>query len=426
MRGQTSIPVVYIPVLKKILLLASNWPEPASSAAGSRTLQLLDLFLEDGWQLTFMTAAELRPHSAPLPKEVDILPLTLNSSEMDDVFKNLDPDLVWFDRFMLEEQYGWRIAAVCPHAKRMLDTIDLHSLRDIRQKALHQNRKPQRSDWFSDVALRELASIYRSDLSLLISDAEERILTEELNIPKSLLHITPFLLSESEQKGDTTLPEFAKRKDFVTIGNFRHPPNADSVRFLYESIWPAIRSACPDAKLSIYGADLTAAIQTLHQPDKGFFLQGRAENAIEVLSHYRVCLAPLRFGAGLKGKLLDAMHAGTPSVTTSIGAEGMQGPFIWPGAVKDEPAAFVKAAIDLYQQESLWFSAQKQISPLLKGRFDKKTHGDKLLQRIHNLRETASASSIDQLTGALLRHHQHRSTEYMSRWIEAKNKNQVT
>ena len=407
---------------KTLLFLASNWPEPASSAAGARTLQLLDLFLEDGWDITLMTAAEKRPHSALLPESVTALPLKLNSETMDPVFKRIAPDLVWFDRFMLEEQYGWRIAAVCPKAKRLLDTIDLHSLREIRKTALHQNREPDISDWFCDTAMRELASIYRSDLSLLISDAEEEILTQELDLAKRLLHVTPFLLTPEEQLLSGTLPGFTQREHFITIGNFRHPPNADSVRVLYEEIWPELSARCPEAELHVYGADLTPALQEHHQPGKRFHIKGRAEDALEVLSSARVCLAPLRFGAGLKGKLLDAMRAGTPSVTSAIGAEGMQGAFDWPGAVEDDPKAFVNAAAELYENQMTWDTAQGKIEPLLVGRFNKQTHGPLFIKRIHELLEASRNSSADQLTGALLRHHQHRSTEYMSRWIEEKNR----
>jgi len=235
------------------------------------------------------------------------------------------------------------------------------------------------------------------------------------------LHVTPFLLPLEEQRISPALPGFGQRKNFCTIGNFRHPPNADSVRYLYEEIWPDLRERCPEAAMNVYGADLTPALQSLHQPGKGFFIKGRAGHAVETLSSSRVCLAPLRFGAGLKGKLLDAMRAGTPSVTTPIGAEGMQGSASWPGAIESDPARFVAAATDLYQNEHSWKAARQQIKPLLSERFDRDLHGPALMERVHTLLEEPADASRDQLTGALLRHHQHRSNEYMSRWIEAKN-----
>jgi hypothetical protein len=283
-----------------------------------------------------------------------------------------------------------------------------------------QNRAPEMKDWFGDTAMRELASIYRSDLTLLISDAEADLLTGTLGIPTRLLHVTPFLLNEDQLSLSPSAPGFEQRKGFITIGNFRHPPNADSIRFLADTLWPQLRVRCPEAVLDIYGADLTPAMRNLHRPENGFRIHGRADDAVQTLSEARVCLAPLRFGAGCKGKLLDAMQAGTPSVTTTVGAEGMQGPFAWPGEVADDPERIVQAAAELVQDEARWTAAQKKAAPLLRGRFDRRQHGPALMQRITDLLTEVPDTSPDQLTGALLRHHQHRSTEYMSRWIEAK------
>ena len=405
---------------QKLLFLAATWPEPASSAAGARTLQLLACFLEDYWQITLMCAAEPRPHTAELPDGIRSLPLSLNDSHMDEVFKNLQPDVVIFDRFMLEEQYGWRIAQQCPHALRLLDTIDLHSLREIRRCARQQNRSRVFSDWFGDLPLRELAAIYRSDLTLLISEAETEILAQELKFPSDLLHTLPFLLTQQEQNLPSQSPSFHQRQDFISIGNFRHPPNADAVRYLSESLWPRIRQHCPNANLKLYGADLSPALQQLHRPANGFLICGRADDALVEMRKARICLAPLRFGAGLKGKLLDAMRAGTPSITTPTGAEGMQGPFPWPGAVTNDPEDFIQQAIQFYQDESAWQQAQSRIPDLLR-RFDRETHRLPLMDRIQTLLAQPRQTQVHELTGALLRHHQHRSTEYLSRWIEAKN-----
>ncbi|WFB35465.1 glycosyltransferase [Kiritimatiellota bacterium B12222] len=408
---------------QKLLYLAANWPEPASSAAGTRSLQLLSLFLETGWDITVMSAAERRAHSAPLPSTIHTQSLLLNDSKMDKVFASLSPDVVIFDRFMLEEQYGWRIAKSCPQAIRILDTIDLHCLREIRHQALKDQRPRDFPDWFRDSAMRELASIYRSDLTYLISDAEKEILTTELNIPESLLEVLPFLLRPEEYTRSPNTPAYSQRQNFISIGNFRHAPNADAVRHLYHDLWPSLRNKCPQATLTVFGADLPPALQQLHQPPKGFLICGRAENAIQEMERARVCLAPLRFGAGLKGKLLDAMLGGCPSVTTPIGAEGMQGPFLWPGAVEADPEKWIEAAVSLYQDEKAWNTAHNLIPPLLSGRFNRESFRRPFFDKLATLQSPHFRNAPDRLIGALLQHHQHRSTEYMSRWIEAKNKN---
>ncbi|MCH8496401.1 MAG: glycosyltransferase family 4 protein, partial [Balneolales bacterium] len=119
------------------------------------------------------------------------------------------------------------------------------------------------------------------------------------------------------------LPDFAQRRNFVSIGNFLHDPNTDAVRQLKSTIWPLIRSRLPEAELHIYGAYVNESVLQMHNPREGFIVKGRAEDALETIKNYRVLLAPLRFGAGIKGKLIDAMRTGTPSVTTRIASEGL-------------------------------------------------------------------------------------------------------
>ena len=135
-----------------------------------------------------------------------------------------------------------------------------------------------------------------------------------------------------------------------------------------------------------------------------------------------VCLAPLRFGAGLKGKLLDAMECGTPSITTNIGAEGMHDQLPWNGYVEDEPQAIADAAVKLYQHEKMWESCQQKGLDILKANFNPKMFEPALIARIKQLKEGLERHRKENFQGAMLRHHSMRSTKYMSLWIEAKNK----
>src|SRR5690606_35481372 len=122
-----------------------------------------------------------------------------------------------------------------------------------------------------------------------------------------------------------TFIPWAQREHFVSIGNFRHAPNWDAVLCLKHSIWPLTRAQLPRAQLHIYGAYLPPKASALHNATQGSYIRGWAEDARVVMQHARVCVAPLRFGAGLKRKLLEAMECCTPSVTSPLGAEGKQG-----------------------------------------------------------------------------------------------------
>ena len=143
-----------------------------------------------------------------------------------------------------------------------------------------------------------------------------------------------------------------------------------------------------------------------------------------MLAH-RVCLAPLRFGAGIKGKLLHAMQFGTPSVTTAIGAEGMHEKLEWNGIIAKDTADFIKAAIHLYQDSAVWNRAQNQgtiiIKELYRGTVLEETLADKLQGTAQNLTSHRRKNFI----GSMLQHQTMASSKYMSKWIEEKNKDKT-
>ena len=137
----------------------------------------------------------------------------------------------------------------------------------------------------------------------------------------------------------------------------------------------------------------------------------------------RLCLAPIRFGAGIKGKLLDAMIMQTPSITTSLGSEGMHEEESWGGVVTDDMTEFVEAAVQLYNDEETWTKAQENGTTLLHARYDSKVLGAELITKITEVEENLKQHRLNNFTGSMLKHHTMMSTKYMSQWIEAKNKN---
>src|SRR3989344_1611079 len=246
-----------------ILIIGTVWPEPNSSAAGSRILQLIHLFLSKNCRITFASASSDSEHAFDVQTlGIEKVKIELNNKSFDEFVSKLQPSIVIFDRFMIEEQFGWRVAENAPDALRILDTIDLHCLRQARQAALK------------------------------------------------------------------------------------------------EEIWSLIRKQLPSAELHIYGAYASQKVTELNNIKEGFLIKGRAEDAIEVVRKAKICLAPLRFGAGIKGKLVEAMQCGTPSVTTDIGAEAMHTNLPWNGFVVNTPEEIADAAVKLYTEENTWKQAQ--------------------------------------------------------------------
>ncbi|WP_317898498.1 glycosyltransferase [Aurantibacillus circumpalustris] len=410
-------------MIQSVLIIGKVWPEPSSSAAGSRIMQLIQLFQTQNWVIFFASAANESEHQADIRKiGVKTCPIELNDASFDAFIKELDPNIVLFDRFTTEEQYGWRVAEQCPNALRMLDTEDLHCLRAARHKALKENRTYETADLFSTVSKREIASVYRCDLSLIISLHEMDLLKEVFKVDIALLHYVPFLFDSIGEKQIAAWPNFSERKSFISIGNFLHEPNWDAVLFLKQDVWPLIRKLMPKAEMNVYGAYPSHKVFELHNPKEGFLIKGRANDVGEVMSTARVCLAPLRFGAGLKGKLVDAMMNGTPSVTTDIGAESMNGKLAWNGEIANNAEEIAIAAVNLYSDKNLWEQAQENGISIINACYSKEKHGTDLISKIHFVSDNLIKHRLKNFIGEMLMQHTTSSSRYMSLWIEAKNK----
>ena len=178
----------------------------------------------------------------------------------------------------------------------------------------------------------------------------------------------------------------------------------------------------PAAVLKIYGAYTSQKALQLHNPIDGFLVLGRAENANEVVENARVFLAPLRFGAGIKGKLAEAMSCGTPSITTSIGAEAMMLGSIWNGFVTDNPEAFADLAVKLYQNKSIWEDAQKNGIEIYNKRFSKLTNESSLIDCVAKVRDNLNKHRMNNFLGEMLQFQSNLSSKYLSKWIAEKNK----
>jgi glycosyltransferase involved in cell wall biosynthesis len=200
-----------------------------------------------------------------------------------------------------------------------------------------------------------------------------------------------------------------------------HAPNVNSVLRLKKEIWPLIRKELPQANLCIYGAYAPQQILELHNEKEGFLVRGWAKDVSEVLQNARVCLAPIQFGAGLKGKLLDAMLYGTPSITTSIGAEGMHGNLPFSGVIEDTVESFANASVALYTQQNVWLKYQQYGFDIIESRFQKDLFSEAFKQRLINLLSNITKHRKHNFLGQILQHQTLQSTKYMSKWIEEKN-----
>ena len=387
-------------------------------------MQLIDFFSKENYQITISCTADDYDVDRTHFEEIELVQIQLNHRSFDNFIKGLDPDVVLFDRFMAEEQFGWRVAEHAPNALRILDTEDLHSLRKSRETVLKKDVAWSQEVWKKyDLTKREIASIYRCDLALIISSFEMELLRSIIKDGESILLHLPFMLDFLDEPIVEKWKSYEECKDFVFIGFGGHAPNIDAIKYLKRDIWPSIRRKLPKVKLNIYGSNFPQQVDEMHDPKEGFLIKGWAKSAKLVIENARIMLAPLRFGAGLKGKLIDAMRYGTPSITTKIGAEGMHENPLWNGEVHDDPETIAEAAVRLYQDKVRWEQCRKNGVALVNTVYDKLTLGAMLSSKIRALHKDLETHRNKNFIGEMLQHQTMTSTKYMAKWIEEKNRN---
>lgn len=398
-----------------MVIIGNVFPEPQSTAAGSRIMQLINLFQKEGYKITFLSSATPSAYSFNLSSlNIATSIIQMNDSSFDVLIKELNPEIVLFDRMMTEEQFGWRVSKVIPNAMRILDTEDLHFLRKAREKAYKERKELKFSDYISPIFKREIAAIYRCDLSLIISEFEIHLLKNTFKIDANILHYIPLLINDIKP----SKTPFKERKNFISIGNFLHEPNWQTVLTL-KKYWKKIKSKIPNAELHIYGSYPPEKAYQLHHEKEGFLIKGRAESVEKVFNESRVLLAPIPFGAGIKGKLIDSMEFGLPNVTTSIGAEGMKTDY-WNGFICDHEKDFIEKSIKLYNDEKTWNEAQKSGYHIIENKFKTSLFENDFIQKINYLQHHIEEHRNHNFLGQVFNFHTLRSTEFMSRWIEEK------
>ena len=395
---------------KKLLVLSSVWIEPTSSAAGYRMLQLLKVFRNLDYVIHYATPALKTGNE--YTEDMETHCIALNSDSFDEFVTNLEPAAVLYDRFMVEEQFGWRVRACFPEIIQVLDTEDLHFLRKARAKAVNSGNP---LNLYTEDCKREIASILRCDLTIMISQFEIKLLEDKFQIAADQLVYLPFIYEpESKRVGG-----FDSRKNFLSIGGFMHAPNMDAVRQL-KKLWPEIRKKT-GAEIHLYGSYAGPEALQMNDPKTGFLIKGRAEAVDPLMNSYRVLLAPLRFGAGQKGKLFDALKGGMPSVTTLVGVEGMlEDDQQWSGMVADTDDAFVEAAANLYSDKVLWGNAAQNCERLLTENFSK-NYALNAERQIQACEQNLLGHRQRFFVGEVMKTDQQARYKYLSKYIEQKN-----
>lgn len=229
-------------------------------------------------------------------------------------------------------------------ARFLFDTVDLHFLRESRAAELAGDGALVRAA--AGTRQRELDLMARSDLTLVVSAMEQQLL-------KDLAPDVPVALLSNLHEPLASPPGGDQREDLVFVGGFRHPPNIDAVRWFIKEVFPQIRARIPGIRFHCIGSDPPREILALHGHD-GVHIHGYVEDLDPYMDGARVAVAPLRFGAGVKGKINLSMAHGQPVVATTCAAEGMHLRNGHDVMVADDAAGFAGAVVRAYQEPALW------------------------------------------------------------------------
>lgn len=243
------------------------------------------------------------------------------------------------------------IAKKLPKAKRVFYTVDLHYLRSERQAEL--TKDPRIAGEAQKTKDSELALMRQSDLTILLSEVEKDIIAAEL--PGARTAIVPLIRDIPGRRSG-----FRARSNVVFIGSFNHPPNVDAVEWLVKEIWPLVRQRKVNARLRICGSNMPDAVRKLCAQETDIEAVGFVADLGEVFDHCRLSVAPLRFGAGLKGKLATSFGYGVPCVATRVAIEGMSEDGLEPCRLQGETAEELADLIaHYYRSEQDWERASR-------------------------------------------------------------------
>lgn len=331
----------------RVLVVDAMTPEPSRDSGSLRLYAILRLLDEQGWSTAFLpddgraSTAEIdalgalgcevlcKPWVAGLPRW-----LREHGSELHAVI---------LCRHTVAGQYAALVRRHAPQAKLLFDTVDLHFLRERRAAELGGSAIMARQ---AEAARRsELALIEQADVSFVVSPHERALLAQLL--PQARVE----LLSNIHEVHGCRQP-YGGRGDLVFIGGYGHPPNGDAVRWIADEILPRLREALPGIRVHVLGDMPDAARHELATP--GLEFHGRVAELAPWLDRCLATLAPLRFGAGVKGKINMSMSHGVPVIATTIAVEGMQLADGVNVLVADDAAAFVEAVLRLQRDETLW------------------------------------------------------------------------
>jgi glycosyltransferase involved in cell wall biosynthesis/uncharacterized small protein (DUF1192 family) len=373
--------------LGEVVIISDHLPLFDRQSGGLRLKTLVGMVAKLGWRITFCSfLPEGCPDSLKPRTEQRRYEEVLRRAGVAEITYGLDG----MRRALRELGEGVRLAFVsfpivatevipilrthCPWARVMFDTVDLHFVRIGREAAL-RNSPSLRAEAERLRAL-EFSCMRMADVTLTVTEAERRMLLDML--PDVVVETLPNVFEAPERTPSG--PE--GRAGMLFLGGFQHEPNVDAVLWFAREIWPLVRARAPEAEVCIVGAEVPAEIEALGA-EPGITVLGYVDNLRPIFDKARMMVAPLRYGAGMKGKVGQAMISGLPVVATTIGAEGMSAEDGRHLLIADDPQGFAAHVLALLENDTLWQMLQEEGHALIEATLSERAVSAQVARLFH-------------------------------------------
>lgn len=332
---------------RRVLVIDACMLTPDQDAGSLRMLEVLGVMRNLGCKVTFV-ASNLE-YRLPYVRDIQALGVeVLHHPYVTSIPAVIEQgaaeyNVVMLSRATVAVKYVDLVREKMPGAKLIFDTVDLHFLRESRRADLSGDEAHRKSALAMQAT--ELDIIAKSDVTLVVSDFEQKLLEEMA--PRARVSILATI--HDPMPGPAS---FAERSGMIFIGGFRHPPNLDAVTWFAEHVLPILRRKAPGIVTTVIGSNAPPALEKFAAAD--FVIAGFVPDVAPYYQHARLSISPLRYGAGIKGKVSLAMQYGVPVVATTVSVEGM---YLTPEQdvlVADDAEGFADAIIRLNSDEALW------------------------------------------------------------------------
>jgi len=337
---------------KRIMIIDSTYPTPDRDSGSVDAVNFIKIFSELGYSVYFIATANfqrigLDGVSAEARKNLEAMSVgVIDDRYGPNIAEVLQMKGGYFELFFLSRVYAGgiffeTIRSHAPKSRVIFNTVDLHGIREMREGELEGDRLKILGAWRTSEREQYLARL--ADATIVVSAEEARILADR--VPGANVFEIPLLRDIPGTSAD-----LSDRNNLGFIGGYKHKPNIDAAHYFLDAIWPLVRRKLPDAQFHLMGADMPDELR--ERTDPGLVIVGQVKDLQAAFDSLRLTVAPLRVGAGAKGKVVSSLSHGLPCVATPIAAEGMK---LDVGVlVAGTPEQFAKDVVRLCTDDDLW------------------------------------------------------------------------